>query len=465
MIKKRSIRFKLTFWFTIVLAAVAAVTLLAVRYASGSVLRGTIRDHLIGTVEENVNKIKYTRSNIDKAANNYIPYEGGYLEIDTDFMDVVNDVYTALYTEDGSMLYGENPLSRVTSAIPFTESHTWSADMNGVRYDIYDRKLNLGPESEGLWIRGIVPEAKSAVQLREITRLSLILLPILVFICGASGYLLADKLLSPIRRIESTASEIAGGDDLKKRIDTGGSSDEVGRLAAAFNTMLDRLDRSFEAERQFTSDASHELRTPTSVIMAQCEYTLEKDRSAEEYEEALRVIQKQSGRMSALIGDMLDYTRMEQRSEMYPMSRLDLSDAVLETVQVYSSIDDRGISLSLDIADGIEIQGNRMLISRLIQNLVDNAFRYGRDGGHVEVSLHEVKNKAVLSVSDDGIGIADEEKEKIFDRFYRSDSSRSVQGTGLGLSFVKKAAELHGAAIELESQLGTGSTFRIFIPK
>ncbi len=460
--RNRSIRFKLTLWFSMVLIAVVSVTLLSTLWASRMVLRGTIRDYLISTVEGNVGKIQYVTEKGDTNINAYITYGDGMLQIDLDFMDVINDVHTALYTSDGTMLYGENPLSKQTGELPFTVSHTWNMTYDNVRYDFYDRKLNISlPEGETLWIRGIVPETKSALQLREIIRLSLLLLPILIFLAVMSGYLVVDRQLAPLKKIQETAEEISRGDDLKKRIEAGRNNDEVGRLAKVFNKMLDRLERSFETERRFTSDASHELRTPTAVILAEADYTLEKERSAEEYIEAMEVVQKQGNRMKDLISDMLDYTRMEQSSERYPMETLDLSDLVRETAGQMALLKTNGITLREEIEDGIQISGNRMLISRMLQNLISNAYRYGKENGHIDVSLKKDGEQIVLSVSDDGIGIAEEEQEKIFDRFYRSDTSRSIQGTGLGLSMVKKIAELHGAKIGLESKIDQGSTFRI----
>ena len=460
--KNRSVRFKLTLWFSLALTVVAAITFVAVRFTSRTVLRGTVRDYLISAVEANVNKIKYVNERGDSAANSYIPYGEGFLQIDLDFMDVINDVRTALYTPDGVMLYGENPLSRQTEELEFGESRTWYLDHGGIRYGLYDRKLNAGlPNGGALWIRGVVPETKSDAQLKKITRLSLIFLPGVILLAVLSGYILADRLLSPIRKIQNAAEAITRGDDLKKRIETGKNNDEIGRLSGIFNDMLDRLERSFESERQFTSDASHELRTPTSVIIAQSDYILEKERTPEEYAQAFAVVRAQGGRMNALITDMLDYTRMEQGAERYPFETVDLSALVKETADQMALIGAKGITVSSNIAEGVAVSGNKQLLSRLIQNLISNAYRYGKENGHTAVSLEQTGGKAVLSVADDGIGIAESEREKIFDRFYRSDSSRSVRGTGLGLSMVKKIAELHRADIVLESEPGKGSDFRI----
>lgn len=459
--KNRSIRFKLTLWFTLAQIAVVAITLLAVLGTSQMVLRGTIRDYLIGTVEENVDNIKFAAEEGGSPVSVYIPYKDGYLVVDADYMEVINDVHTALYTKDGTMLYGANPLSHQTANLPFEESHTWNMKVDGIRYDLYDRKVNLEGADGDLWIRGIVPETESATQLKTIARILAGLLPFLILLTVLFAYFLADRLLAPIKKIEETATRITDEHDWGQRIEAVNKDDEVGRLAKAFNRMMDRLEHSYESERQFTSDASHELRTPTSVILAQTDYTLEKDRTPEEYKEALEVVQKQGNRMNTLIGDMLDYTRMEQSAERYPFDTVDLSELVSETAGQMAMLRTNGITLHQDIAGDVSLKGNPLLLSRLLQNLISNAYRYGRENGRIDVSLKEENGHAVLTVADDGIGIAKAEQEKIFDRFYRSDASRTVQGTGLGLSMVKRIAEMHGARVELESEEGAGSIFRI----
>lgn len=464
--KKHSIRFKLTLWVALVLIIISGLVFFAVRYASGLVLRNTIRDYLISTVEENVEEIMYVSEKGSTPSHNYLPLGKGYLEIDEDFMDVVNDVHTALYTADGKLLYGENPLASKSTNPQFTSSHTWNEEIDGVRYILYDRKLSISPE-EGieLWIRGVVPETKSVDQLAEITRIALYILPFLIILSLLFGYLMAGRMLAPIRDIEETASRISAGSDLKQRIDTGGSEDEIGRLGNVFNDMIGRLDKAFEAERQFTSDASHELRTPLSVIKAQSEYILEKDRTAEEYRDALEVVAKQSERMDDLVSDMLDYTRMDRGIERYPFSPVNLSQMVDELSGQMALLKTNGIELSHVTEPNLWVDGNDLLLSRLLQNLISNAYRYGKENGTILVTLKSSGDSCLLSVKDDGIGIPEEEQDKIFHRFYRTDSSRTVKGTGLGLSMVKRIAELHGGSIELISKVGEGSDFKILLPR
>ena len=459
--KNLSIRIKLTAWFTAALIITSAVTFAAVLWAGKTVLRKTVRDYLVAAVEENVDNIKFVKEKGAEGFFVYIQVEDGYLRIDTDYMDVVNDAYIALCYSDGTMIYGEMPPSVGIDMPEFTQSTIRSLKTDDTRYEIYDRKLNIGLPGETLWIRGIVPDTEADTQLRGMVRVSLVILPFVILICALSGYLLSGRLLSPIIRIKDTAEKISNGADLGQRIEVANSNDEIGKLAQVFNSMLGRIEKSFETERQFTSDVSHELRTPTAVILAQAEYALEKERTGEDYIEALETIRNQGRRMNNLITDMLDYTRMEQGSERYAFEDCDLSEIVTESIAQITVSDTKEITLTSDIESGIQIPGNRLLLSRLMQNLLENAYRYGKENGKVNVSLKKETNSIILSVADDGIGIEKDEQEKIFERFYRSDSSRSVKGTGLGLSMVKRIAELHSAEIDLRSEPGKGSDFRI----
>lgn len=466
--RNKSIRFKIMIGFTIMLLITAGLTFLISRFASSVVLRGTIRNYLIGMVEENTNKIAYVEPKEKPEAtvgSMFIEYGDGYLQIDNDFLDKINDVHAALYESDGSMIYGENPLEKHINDTGFAASRIWSIKVNGEQYDIYDRQLNIEtPDGSTLWIRGILSRTNSVAQLNEMTRISLIAIPVLLLLCLVMAYFLIDKLFAPLRNIERTAEQISEGYDLKRRIEVKNTQDEVGHLAVMFNGMLDRLERAFNSERQFTSDASHELRTPTAVIMTQAEYTLEKERSVEEYIDAMEVIHKQSHRMNDLLGDMLDYTRMDQKSDRYEMEKLDISRLVTEISDQMTLLGEKNIHLTVNVEPWLKVNGNEVLLTRMLQNLISNAYRYGVQDGNIRVKLDKVGEDAELAIIDDGIGISKEDQEKIFDRFFQSDSSRSIQGTGLGLSMVKKIVELHKGEIEVESEEKQGSIFRVRIP-
>ncbi|MEY8421731.1 ATP-binding protein [Lachnospiraceae bacterium 38-14] len=459
------IRFKITLWFTAALLVMFLSSYLLVRYLEHQGLQKNIRDNLVETVEHNVDEVEFytNMDNIDlyNETDYFSVYRNGYLEIDDDFLDQVNEVYTGLYSTDMVLLYGENPVSRNTATLPFSDSKIQRVKEKGILYYIYDRKLTA-KGLEGLWLRGVVSEQQGLEHILQVTRLSLQILPLLVLVSAIGGYFLTKKMLKPIQEISNSAAKIGTGDDLKQRISLAPGNDELHQLARSFNQMFERLENAFEKERQFTSDASHELRTPVSVITAQCEFTLEKPRTGEEYENALETILRQSKKMSRLINDMLDYIRLEMRAESYKKETIDLTELVESLCFDMALIKEKDIVLSWEVEKNICFSGSRLLLSRLLTNLISNAYRYGKEEGHIFVCLKRREHQITLSVSDDGIGIAQEEQLKIFQRFYQADTSHSGSGTGLGLSMADQIVRFHKGSIRVESALGKGSTFYIF---
>lgn len=476
--KKRSIQIRTTLLYALILLVMVILTVLVFRTVSISVLQKTIRSYLVSATDENADKIMRAASREEAGAIDsgsiLIAHDGGYLAIDDDFMDIINDVTCSLYTQAGEMLYGENPLARQMEGTAFDASRIYQHISDGTTYYVYDRKL-LIDDAQDLWIRGMVPLTESVRQISDITRVLMMVLPFFFVLALIGGFFVTGRMLHPIRTMEKTALEITSGTDLSRRIDVGPGNGELHQLAGAFNGMLDQIEASFAAEQRFTSDASHELRTPMSVIMAQAELTLSQDRTGEEYRDALRVIRRQGGRMNALINDMLDYTRMEQRRENYPLSALNLSQLTKNIAEDMALLRDQDITLTSDIEEGITVNGNQVLLTRLIQNLISNAYRYGREHGairvrlkrmpHTETTAEKGVQRVSLSVTDNGIGIREEDLGLIFDRFYRSDSARSTKGNGLGLSMVKKIAQMHNAELEVESREGEGSTFTVIFPE
>lgn len=467
--KKLSIRMKITLWFGAVLAVMVGLTYIVVLSISDSMMQKQLQDNLVTTVEDNVDEVEYYSTfPTDKADNGtdlYLRHGSGYMEIDDDFLDKVNGIYTALYQKDGTLVYGENPIAAEQTAMSFSDDRMQTKTVNGVVWYLFDRKLTT-KGLEGFWLRGTVSSEQGNLQLSSVVRLSLILMPLLMLLAVCGGYLIAGRFLSPIKQITQTAAQIGQGRDLKQRIALkGGSKDELHQLALTFDEMFERLDASFEAERQFTSDASHELRTPMAVIMAECEYMLEQERSSVEYEDALRVVYRQGKKMSRLIEDMLMFTRMERRADVFSMKELNFSQLAEDVCEDMRHIAQKNISLSARIEPKIWIFGNYDLLVRLLTNLITNAYRYGKENGHITVALSGSAEEATLSVKDDGMGISREELEKIFLRFYQSDAARSGSGTGLGLAMVREIAQFHRGRVFAESTPGEGSTFFFQVKK
>ena len=288
-------------------------------------------------------------------------------------------------------------------------------------------------------------------------------MPAFILFATIGGYWIAKKAFKPLEDIISTADSINEASDLSARIDVPSGSNEFTRLAKTFDQMFTRLEQSFEAEKQFTSDASHELRTPISVIKGACEYALKYDETPEERQETLSMIHRQAVKMSGLVAQLLSMTRLEQGTEKANFEKINLTELTkaICTEQAYA---DRNVYF--EAKNEISAFVDTTLITRLIQNLIDNAVKYGKTDGHVWVTLTENEHEIQLSVKDDGIGIPKEEQGKIWQRFYQVDASRTGDnGTGLGLSMVQKIAEIHGGYMSLESEPLKGSNFVLHLPK
>ena len=291
-------------------------------------------------------------------------------------------------------------------------------------------------------------------------------LPVLLILSILGGYLIAGQALKPIKAVTEAANAISDGQDLKARIGATGGRDEVSQLAASFDNMFDRLEASFEAEQQFTSDASHELRTPTTVILAECSYAQKNAKTPEDYQASLDVIQRQAEKMSTLVKSLLEITRLDQGTQKVNLEYADLSDLVHVVCEEQAIVAQKGIRLQTDIQPELYAEIDVFLISRMLQNLIDNAFKFGKENGFVRVTLHRAGAGARLTVEDNGIGISDADRSRIFQRFYQAeDSRRSQSGLGLGLSMVRQIVQLHNGTITVSSTEGKGTVFTVTLPE
>ncbi len=394
-----------------------------------------------------------------------VEYDDGAPDIDDDFTAYKNGIYCLVFYENGEKIRGNAPYAELETD-PFQDSIIQTQTIGGETYLIYDRLVSF-QNYGSLWIRGVTLEQGGTMGSSAVFYAALIALPLLILFACVGGYLIARRSMRPIRQISETAEEIGSSGDLSKRIEMKGTGDELHLLAGSFNRMFDRLEANFEAERHFTSDASHELRTPVTTILAQCEYAFENASGEQELYEALGVIQKQGYRMSHLIESLLQFTRIEQKTAVFSPVRINLSDLTRAVCREQGEIPQKKISLVEDIQPGVEIQADAGLLARMLTNLIRNAYRYGRENGHIWVNLHREHGKINLSVTDNGIGIAPGELQKIWNRFYRVDKSRSYSagsGLGFGLAMVRQIAELHGGQVRVDSRPSSGSVFTVTFP-
>ncbi len=278
------------------------------------------------------------------------------------------------------------------------------------------------------------------------------------------GWWTSKRAIEPIERMSRTAQRVSGN-SLSERIELSGFDSELEGLGASLNTMLDRLGQSFEQQRQFTADASHEFRTPLSVILASSELALSKQRTAEEYREHLIKCQRAALRMQELGDSMLTLARLDANPTLETQS-FDMANLLEEAIEsIRPLLDSSSLRLKSNLKP-CQIDGNRSMLRQAIDNLLSNAIKYNNPNGLISVNCQSVEQTIEIEVSDTGIGIPEASIPKLFDRFYRVEESRSrvAGGTGLGLSIVQQIILRHGGKIKVASVVGKGSTFSIVLP-
>jgi heavy metal sensor kinase len=281
----------------------------------------------------------------------------------------------------------------------------------------------------------------------------------------AGGWWLATRAIQPIEDISATALKIAGG-DLSQRINAADTESELGRLAGVLNSTFSRLEAAFAHQARFTSDASHELRTPVSVIISQTQTALSRERPGPEYCEALQACQRAAQRMRGLIESLLELARLDAGQEPMKRERFDLAQVARDGVELVRPLaDERGIKITCDVSV-VECLGDAERIGQVVTNLLTNAIRFNRPQGEVSIYARNENGAAFLIVTDSGEGIATEHLPHLFERFYRADKSRSRAAgqTGLGLAICKAIVDAHSGTIEVSSRPGEGSTFTVRLP-
>lgn len=280
------------------------------------------------------------------------------------------------------------------------------------------------------------------------------------------GWWYSKRAIEPIERMSKTAQRISA-QSLSERVDIVGCDTELEGLGVSLNTMLDRLARSFEKQRQFTADASHEFRTPLSIMLASTELALSKQRSADEYREQLLKCQRAATRMQELGDSLLILARLDTSVEIETQA-VDVGELLMEAIDVIRPLaEEKKVRIELVQAPSLLLDANGSLLRQAIDNVLSNAIKYNETNGLVSVRAKDLGDKIEIEIEDNGIGIPESAIPKLFDRFYRVDESRSrvAGGTGLGLSIVNQIVKCHRGNIEVTSILGKGTMLRIALPK
>ena len=426
---------KVTLWYTVFVVVLISV-MLTISFAIADKMTGDVNQRELTAV-------------VNEMAS----------EMDSDpeeFDDFDNGIYFVRYNSEGIEMGGMSPKG-FDLTLEQSEGIVSSYRKKGEKYYYYDRKIN---GTDGEWVRGIAPVNKLSEEVKRMLLTIIILSPILLLVIVYGGYKIIKKALSPVAKISNTATEIQKNGDFSKRIEIDNGQDEIHKMANAFNEMLNSLENFYLHEKQFSSDVSHELRTPVSVILTESQYSLEYVDNIEEARDSFSVIQRQAKRMSELINQIMELSKIEKQTDI-PSDRINFSETVEKILGDYKNLfAEKNIEMAKKIEENIYIIGDKIMIERLFDNLLNNAMKFTKD--KINVKLYSEEEKCVLEVEDNGIGISEQDKELIWKRFYQVNDSRNKKinkGFGLGLFLVSKIIEQHGAVIDVEGSLNEGTRF------
>lgn len=426
---------KITLWYTAFIVILIAIML------TGSF---TIADKMTG----DLNQRELMESVVEMASE--------MVSNPDEFDDFDDGIYFVKYNNAGIEMAGMSPRG-FDLTLNFSENTVKTYEKDGGKFYYFDKKINT---PEGEWIRGIIPVNKLTNEVNRMLLIILISSPLLLLIIVYGGYKIIKKALNPVAKISGTASEIQKNGDFSKRIEIDEGKDEIHKMATAFNEMLNSLENSYIREKQFSSDVSHELRTPVSVILTESQYSLEYADTLEEAKDSFSVIQRQAKKMSELINQIMELSKIEKQI-IIPTKKINFSEIIEKILLDYKNlIDKKNIKISKEIEENIFITGDKIMIERLLDNLLNNAMKFTKN--EIKIKLYSENENCILEVEDNGIGMSEEFKNLIWGRFYQINDSRNKKinkGFGLGLFLVSKIIEQHNAVINVESELNKGTKF------
>jgi heavy metal sensor kinase len=380
----------------------------------------------------------------------------------------LGDDFAVYLLSAGGELWGVlGPIDELPPQPP--QAGTRSTAFEDDHWRVYTEAVEPAGGSQG-WLQ-VAQEMDSIDEaLASLRERAIVGLPLALVLAGLGGFFLAGWALRPVNQITRTAAAIDGR-DLTRRIAYRGPADEIGRLAATFDRMLDRLQAAFERERRFTGDAAHELRTPLAALKGRIEVTLSRPRPAAEYAATLGEMAGQVERLIQMSGDLLFMARLERSGTGRPAQDIEL-DGLLAAVadQLAPLAQANSVALEQDVPAGLAVQGELDLLIRLFLNLVDNAVKYSPPGGQVKIAAQPANGQVTVTVHNSGPAIPAEHLPHLFERFYRVEDDRGRRngasgGAGLGLAIAQEIVRAHGGSISVASTPAEGTTFSVWLPK
>jgi two-component system OmpR family sensor kinase len=453
-----SLRSRLTLLYTFIVGGILLFFGIAVYYSVTS----TVTHQLDETLSLRAQTV-YKNIHVDSK---------GQLDVSLPQLDLPEDVFVQVWGKNNSLIAASQNIRVLNSPLDIVRIHSsipvWG-DVNrgGARLRVLTVPLVAGDSDrlEGVLQVGTRMDVVNATQ-QTLLEVLLIGTTVAIIAAGLAAWYSSRQALNPLDNVTKTALQITSADDLSRRIPYSGSSnDEVGQLVTAFNQTLGRLENLFSTQRRFIADVGHELRTPLTVIKGNVGLM----RKIKEFdEESLQTIEDEVDRLTRMVGDLLLLAQAESGKIPLANEMVELDTLLLEVLNQMQVLARDRVTLNLGNIDQVLICGDRDRLKQVVVNLIGNAINYTPKGGEIVVGLGKVSEQAQLTVTDNGPGISAEDLPHIFERFYRSEKSRTRQkdgkGFGLGLSIAYWIVRNHGGRIEVNSTLGTGTTFCVWLP-
>jgi two-component system, OmpR family, sensor histidine kinase ArlS len=452
------IRTKIALQFTLIVATILVIFSVSLYYLLESYTRKEFNNYLVDRAKTTA-QLLIKEKNIDNKLLKIFDRNTLSTLYAADVL-VFNDNNEVAYSnyEADTIYYNPQLLEKVRKE-KFYESTYKDKEVVGLMYKNEESQNYLIlAQSEDVYGKQKLENIRDAM---TIGLLSAILLTI-VF-----GFIFSGQSLKPISRINQEVSKITAY-NLTKKLSTSNNKDEIAQLARNFNEMLSRIERSFELQKSFVSNASHELRTPLAAIKSEIQVALEKERNSTEYQNILKTLYIDNQRLIQLTNGLLQLAKSEKGDESVQLSPIRI-DEVLFEVQDELMHQHTNYQIAIDFEEipeddnWVTVLGNKPLLKTVFNNLFDNACKYSEDK-LATVNIRFNRRNCIVMVSDKGIGIPNDELDKVFEPFYRTKNASSFKGHGIGLSICKRIIDMHKGRIVVKSEVGVGSTFNIILP-
>jgi len=462
----RSLRFQLIAWHAGLLTSVYILFAVAMFLGSRLLLERNLLDSQVRRAQQIANTL----------VREIEPKGAGYVsdEIKARYAPELNSRYVRIVRADGKVIYASglpqdgsfDPRPLANSPVPEATVRSRKQRLAGAK-DLLIASTPANSDSGAKFVVEAGAPLEPIYAVLKNLRFWLGLgLPVVVGVSILGGYILVQRALSPVDQICESAERISS-QNLSQRLPVSQTADELQRLSLSLNHMITRLDEAFQHNRRFMADASHEMRTPLTVLRGELESLLNQRELSVEVCESLESILEEVQRLTMIVESLFALARLDAGEGQAKWAEVDLSRLASSTAeQMCLLAADKQIQMNCEAPEPVPVQGDRARLKQIVVNLLDNAIKYTPPGGNVTLKVATAQNKALLEVIDSGIGIPPSEQKHVFERFFRVDKARSREmgGAGLGLAIVKSICTAHGGQVDLESIEGSGSRFRIELP-